>query len=97
MAYCKWSDDNGYCDVYVAGDLKRGWTTRVAVKRHPAGRPMDSFSVIQELKNDPGKALRKAQEAHAACMSWEKDNPKIPISHKDAGAEFKHVNPLEWS
>ncbi|MDX8355824.1 hypothetical protein [Cognatiyoonia sp. IB215182] len=70
------TDDNGYCGVYAAGDLKRGWTTRVSVTLHFAGRPMDCFKVIQELKNDPGKALKKAQEAHAACVPWEKDKQK---------------------
>ncbi|WP_299083192.1 hypothetical protein [uncultured Ruegeria sp.] len=95
MAYCRWSDNNGYCDVYVNGDLKRGWTTRVATKRHPEGRPLDDLNTIKKHRGDPRKALEKSIEARTACEAWEKENPKIPIAHKDAGAKFKHSTPSE--
>ncbi|WP_298938508.1 hypothetical protein [uncultured Ruegeria sp.] len=95
MAYCKWSDNNGYCDVYVSGDLKRGWTTRVAAKRYPKGRPLDGLGMIQKMltERDLGDMSEAADAAQARCEVWEKEYPKIPIAHKDAGAKFKHTNP----
>ncbi|WP_299775689.1 hypothetical protein [uncultured Tateyamaria sp.] len=98
LAYCKWSDNNGHCDVYVSGDLKRGWTTYVATKRHPEGRPLDWLSAIKKSLSDRGFGddIRKAAaEARARCKVWEKENPQIPLDHRDAGATFKHANPRD--
>lgn len=33
MSYCRWSSDNGRCDVYVYEDVSGGWTTHVAKYR----------------------------------------------------------------
>lgn len=33
MSYCRWSSDNGRCDVYVYEDASGGWTTHVAARR----------------------------------------------------------------
>ena len=95
MAYCKRSDINGFCDVDVSGDLKRGWTTRVATKRYPEGRPLDGLGMIQKMLTDRdlGDMRKAADEAQSKCEVWEKEYPRIPISHKEAGAKFKHTNP----
>ncbi len=33
MSYCRWSSDDGQCDVYVYEDVAGGWTTHVASRR----------------------------------------------------------------
>lgn len=33
MSYCRWSSDDGQCDVYVYADVSGGYTTHVASAR----------------------------------------------------------------
>lgn len=33
MSYCRWSDNDHMCDVYVYEDVAGGWTTHVAGRR----------------------------------------------------------------
>jgi len=96
MSYCRWSSDNGYCDVYVYEDVSGGWTTHVAGKRRPPGRPDGYLAIIEAQFRDEGEldtgACVKAQKQQG---KWDEENELIDISHPEAGASFNHPEPGE--
>lgn len=98
MSYCRWSSDNGYCDVYVYEDVHGGWTTHVASARYPEGRPqgyMEVFFSFMDAGGDAEAAHVPALEARAAQEEWDEANPVIAIESPKAGESFSHSSPGE--
>jgi len=103
MSYCRWSSDNGYCDVYVYEDVNGGWTAHIAGRRRPPGRPpgmiefmgmycMAGGGTTPELTAEAQEAIRLLVQAQKA---WDEANPHIPIAHDLAGESFNFATPLE--
>ena len=103
MSYCRWSSNNGYCDVYVYEDVNGGWTAHIAGRRRPPGRPpgMMEFmamyaiaggGVAPELTSEAKDAIKLLSQAQKA---WDKKNPHVDISHDLAGKSFNFATPGE--
>ena len=39
MSYCRWSNINSQCDLYIISDIAGGWTTMVANIKYPEDAP----------------------------------------------------------
>ena len=89
MAYCRWSSDNGYCDLYVYEDVSGGWTSHVASRRRPPGAPKDPFTAYTE------GGMEAYLMAYDAWQKWSSSMAPIDIDHPDAGSSFNHETPGE--
>jgi hypothetical protein len=89
MSYCRWSSDNGYCDLYVYEDVHGGWTTHVATHRIPPGAPPDPIDLL--FAGDVGGYLKRNEER----SEWIKGINTIKIDHPEAGTSFNHDTPGE--
>ena len=61
MAYCRWSSDNGKCDVYVYSDVFGGYTTHVA-------RQKPDRNLVP--KEPDWASFSSNEERHKASMAW---------------------------
>ncbi len=50
MSYCRWSDNDFQCDVYVYEDVKGGYTTHVASNRPVYTEPLPPRISLDEHK-----------------------------------------------
>ena len=89
MSYCRWSSENGYCDVYVYEDVHGGWTTHVASNRIPPGAPPDPIECL--IDGD----LDGFQERMRVRREWSDKVETIRIDHPEAGSSFNHDTPGE--
>lgn len=103
MSYCRWSSDNGYCDVYVYEDVHGGWTTHVCTMRHPSGRPNGYLAEFGRQITAGGDIDQdKLETARTAQQDWDALNPATKIDHAAAGESYNHDTPgecadrLEW-
>jgi hypothetical protein len=96
MSYCRWSSDKGYCDVYVYEDVSGGWTTHVASKRRPKGRPDGYLEVIErQFKAATELDTQACADAASIQEKWDEENPPFDIEHVEAGESFNHAEPGE--
>lgn len=96
MSYCRFSDMNGFCDVYVYSDVDGGWTTHVAAARQPAGAPADGFALLAATSTNPDHpALQLWVEQHKALIDWCMQTGSVAIDHPEAGTNFRHPTPGE--
>jgi len=101
MSYCRFSDLNGYCDVYVYQSAC-GWETHIATKRRPPGRPLSGLAFAASTMPNPlpeigaEEFLRWVNEGNDAmeiCREWDAQNPPIAIDHPLAGQSCRHDTP----
>lgn len=92
MSYCRFSDLNGLCDVYVYEDVSGGWTTHVATRRMPAGAPRAPLELLMVGNAAATEAYRVYEEAYA---DWYNSHEHEDIDHPEAGARFNHATPGE--
>lgn len=99
MSYCRWSSENGYCDVYVYEDVSGGWTTHVAGARPPEGAPQSAMDAmlgeIQKGEKDSEKLSAIYKKHDAKRQAWNDLNPNKVIKHELAGKSFNHQSPGE--
>lgn len=96
MAYCRFSSQDGRCDLYVYAHVDGFWVTDVAGVRQSTGAPAFAGAVFAE----PAWKGRSTEEIDAEyrrraalCDEWELANPLVPIDHPDAGQEFRDPTP----
>lgn len=91
MSYCRWSSDDGYCDVYVYKCVHGGWVTHVAVRRQPDGCPVKFKDVMPDGKFDAKKYL----EYTKAKSKWLDNVKYLELDSPHAGKSFRHSTPKE--
>jgi hypothetical protein len=89
VAYCRWSDYNGYCDVYVYADVNGGYTTHVASARRPEGAPPDPVEKLKEGDVDG------YNERFSKWLAWAEKTPLVGIDREEAGKTYNHPTPGE--
>lgn len=92
MSYCRFSDDNYRCDVYVFA-TENGFETHVAANRIalPEGVIVPSFADLASGTISP-EDFQKADRAFRASL---KLAPRTAVEHPEAGAWFTHATPGE--
>lgn len=93
MSYCRFSSNNGYCEVYVYADTNGGWTTHVAAYRRPLGAPPSPYETF--LADGQNFDMEKYKRMEKAWYEWAEKNPRFPINHPEAGHSFNHGTPKE--
>lgn len=94
MSYCRWSDLDGYCDVYVYEDVSGGWTTHVAKTRRRPGAPASGMELLLAGGDEEGHPAAEIYQAQRAARdAWDEENPPLPIDHPDASASFNDPTP----
>lgn len=88
MPYCRWSSNNGYCDVYVYEDIQNGWVIYVANSRRSPGAPESGIHLL--LGEGGQEKYRAAQEE---CRRWDEANPAQRIEHPEAGKSYRYGEP----
>lgn len=89
MSYCRWSSDNGYCDLYVYEDVQGGWTSHVAARRRPPGAPRDPMYAFM------AGGVKEYMSAMDEWNKWAQSVTMIDIDHPEAGTSFNHDTPGE--
>lgn len=102
MSYCRWSDMNGYCDVYVYEDVNGGYTCHVAGQRIPSGAPYIGYdllmaSALAGSNSEKSPAWELYQKNKEIRDEWAKDNEPVPIEHELAGSSFNCPTPGEMA
>lgn len=92
MSYCRWSNENGYCDAYVY-ESENGWVTHIAALRPPPGAPPSPMEIFTRPWGVWSYQIYRMRQA--ARDAWSEKNPSVPIDHPEAGASFTHASPLE--
>ncbi|MCK5236064.1 MAG: hypothetical protein KAR06_03680 [Deltaproteobacteria bacterium] len=82
MSYCRWSDDDYQCDVYVYSDCAGGFTTHVAGRRHVFKEPLP--------EKVPFDDVEKYVERHSKVMDMCDDATFENIGLDYDGDSFNH-------
>lgn len=90
MSYCRWSSDNGLCDVYVYESCDGGCVIHVAAKRVGDDVPKCSFP-----KNANPSEMQKYMECINNQRKWRDKNPPQPIGLPHDGESFGFETPHE--
>lgn len=89
MSYCRWSDDDYQCDVYVYEDCAGGWTTHVAAKRKIFKEP------IPEKVPFDDEHKTAWFERHNKIMEMCEGATHEPIGLEFDGESYNHKTPGE--
>lgn len=89
MSYCRWSDDDYQCDVYVYDDVMGGITTHVAGRRYVFA---EALPPPLELTPDN---IPEWMERHEKIMQMTSAAVLEPIDLEGAGASFNHDTGVE--
>lgn len=96
MSYCRWSSENGYCDVYVYESVYGGWVTHVASLRRPPGRPVgymeETYRQISAGGSTDHEAAKKRGDEQRA---WDETHPLEPIGIDGFEESYCHDSPGE--
>ena len=95
MSYCRWSDNDHRCDVYVYADCDGGWTTHVASNRYVFLR---SLPAAVDLPEDFTEAqfnvwFEREQTVSAMCREASEVDSFEDIGLPHDGARFNDPTP----
>lgn len=82
MSYCRWSSDNGRCDLYCYEDVRGGWTTHVAAKKVVGTPPKVDWTLLRDQSSD------KFMDQYKAHLAWMKTAEMVPIGLPYDGQTF---------
>lgn len=82
MSYCRWSDDDCQCDVYVYANCSGGYTTHVASRRVLYRHPLPPPVLFDGARITEWQARRALIEALFA------ESDKVPIGLPHDGESF---------
>lgn len=88
MSYCRWSSDNGLCDVYVYESCEGGYVIHVASKRVSDDVPKCDHLLKPNL-------IHKYMRAKKKQNKWRDKNPPQPIGLPHDGESFGFETPHE--
>lgn len=95
MSYCRWSDNDFQCDLYVYEDVSGGYQIMVAASRYvfaePLPEPLD-FLLIPGFTEEQGNAYLAR---HAKVMNMVKEASSERIHLPYAGEFFHYDTPGE--
>lgn len=92
MSYCRWSDDDYRCDVYVYHDVGGWWQTYVAGRRHVFDPPPPLPEDV-DMATDEGLGLW--MERHLEVGRRVRRAEVVDIDLPEAGESFRHFTPGE--
>lgn len=96
MSYCRWSSDNGYCDLYVYEEGYGGYTTHVAKLRQREGAPQCATDYLTSVMGAiPGDWHAQYVKRVEAGKAWREANPPLPIGGPHDGETFWDDGPSD--